>query len=830
MYLAYMLMTISIYPRSRIFFLIASLALCLGSWQLKAIPPSANLLPSDSFLVLSLKGETFLQKTNLLKSKTWGPLVERLAQAYPGLHEILLDRDSSGLKLQSPMQVFARTGKQDFSSPSYGIIIMAEDPKRADQTLAQLAKFLDVQRIKGKGVRYGKTGFPIVIGRKGRICFLLGVAPVTKSKDAPPIDERLKDFAQSFQSEDQAKELPASLKAHLDKPSDLAVYIDGTGLAKIIEDFWPDDQWKNLLPTLDALFNRQLGIHFQSIKGAIKLTASEYSVQAAKQPKEPSPLSMVEKLPGDAPLVARWTIPNDSFKSSTGKALDHVLKFMSNGKITKDSVLPGFDISASELLSAPSGDFVFAGGSFRSKIMPAGESQTTTKLEPSFALGLGLSRPFTFKQFIAGLNSSKSLDTLLDINELHLTENKDDVWLSTFDYLREVRAQKPIVPLSKVRTKLLNEHFFALSLDLQKANRSLRKLDNLNYDQLKTLSWVQDFSSLTLLSGNEGKLTGTLKLADVDKQGWEVVAKHVGQELIDSINEDLFRSVALNDFTAAVQAVKSGALINATDRFGHTPLHFTAYKGNARILQFLLRNGGNPNVQGRHDSTPLHSAAWGRNVAALEVLLEEGADVNARTEEGETPGMTASLRGEKDILEILFALSADPHAEDDHGTNLIDLAAAGGHSGIVDLLRKIGVKNKNPLHVASGLGDLKKVKALLNGGRDVNERDSFGATPLLIATVSGQEEVVDFLLSRKANPKIAAKDGYTLMHGAAFSGKKSMVKKALSLGLGINPRYGDDGITPTDVAEDEGDALPYLRALGGRTAWELGREPDPMDK
>ena len=68
------------------------------------------------------------------------------------------------------------------------------------------------------------------------------------------------------------------------------------------------------------------------------------------------------------------------------------------------------------------------------------------------------------------------------------------------------------------------------------------------------------------------------------------------------------------------------------------------------------------------------------------------------------------------------------------------------------------------------------------------------------------------------------------MHGAAFSGKKSMVKKALSLGLGINPRYGDNGITPTDVAEDEGDALPYLRALGGRTAWELGREPKSVPK
>ena len=203
-------------------------------------------------------------------------------------------------------------------------------------------------------------------------------------------------------------------------------------------------------------------------------------------------------------------------------------------------------------------------------------------------------------------------------------------------------------------------------------------------------------------------------------------------------------------------------------------------------------------------------------------MLEAGADVDASTDEGETPGMTAALRGEKDLLEILFALSADPHAKDAHGTNLLDLAAAGGHREIAELLTEIGVDNQNPFHVAAGLGDLKLVKRLLKEGYEINQPDSFGATPLLIAMVAGQEEMVDFLLARNANPTLTAKDGYTLMHGAAFSGKKSMVRKALSLGLKVNSRYGEDGITPADVAEDEGDALPYLRAMGGRTAWELG--------
>ena len=90
--------------------------------------------------------------------------------------------------------------------------------------------------------------------------------------------------------------------------------------------------------------------------------------------------------------------------------------------------------------------------------------------------------------------------------------------------------------------------------------------------------------------------------------------------------------------------------------------------------------------------------------------------------------------------------------------------------------------------------------------------------------VAGGEKMVDSL-SRKADPKLSTKDGYTLMHGAAFRAR-SLGQKSSSLGLEVNPRYGKNGITPTDVAEDEGDALPFLRALGGRTAWELGRKPD----
>jgi len=116
------------------------------------------------------------------------------------------------------------------------------------------------------------------------------------------------------------------------------------------------------------------------------------------------------------------------------------------------------------------------------------------------------------------------------------------------------------------------------------------------------------------------------------------------------------------------------------------------------------------------------------------------------------------------------------------------------------------------------------VENLLQAGRSINEQDSFGATPLLVATVAGREDMVDFLLDRSADPLIEAKNGYSLLHGAAFSGKKSLVRKMLGFGLEVNQRYGPDKITPTDVGEEGSEGLIYLRSMGGRSAWELGPE------
>ena len=788
--------------------------------QLLAFPPSTVRVPQDSFLVVSLKMDALLKKSNIKESKVWRPIIDAFNLSLPEIKSLFLQPDSNGFNLRSPVQVFLRTSNSEKKSLTFGLLATVDDVNQIDQLIANFAESLGFAKRKGKAIRYEKKGVPIEFGRKGKVFHLTGVGPVML--DAESSRQELEKLYRLISDRDRKDGFPDSLTEHFSRTSDLSLYLDGSGIAKMVDEYWPEDRWKSLLPLFDPLLTRQFGLQLTSKEGSIKATMIDYSSEMTDIDSRGNELSLLHQIPGDLPLVVRLSIPTSHIQNTATLAVDQILQVLSSGKITKDTTLPGFNSTLTDLLKAPSGDFILAGGHFSEKISFLENGQLSPRLSSTLLFGMGVEEPLSIKQFLSGITSANSMRSLLTANQLELINKGKRLWLTSKDYLREIERNNPIVPLSQHRKKFLNQHSFAMDLDVTRANHSIRKQSSLKFPQLKLLNIADDFSRVSM-QAVKNELITNIRLTDANQSGWEVIFKHIGQTFIDHANQPIFEAIAQNNLNLVIQAVNRGGLVNATDRFGHSPIHYAAYKGNVQIVDYLLKKGGNPNIRGRHESTPLHSAAWGRNLKVLELLLEDGAEVDARTDEGETPCMTAALRGEQEMLEILFALSADPHARDIHGSNLIDLAAAGGHKSIVSLLREIGVRNQNPLHVAAGLGDLDEVKKLLKKGYSVNARDSFGATPLLIATVSGKESIVDFLLERKANPLISAKDGYNLMHGAAFSGKKSLVKKALSFDLDVNSRYRTDGVTPVDVADERGEALPFLRALGGKTAWELGR-------
>ncbi|MEC8043809.1 MAG: ankyrin repeat domain-containing protein [Verrucomicrobiota bacterium] len=808
-----------------------NILLALALWlvgplkQSIALQPTALRIPTDSFLVFSVKADNLIDKSSIRSSETWSPLLADWASRYPEIYEAFLDENTSGLNFKLPIQFFARMEKVDSPVPVFGLISQVSNPKRIDQTLRTLAELFDLKKRGSTPLIYGHSNFPFEIGRKGKIFILVG----TPSPKSPLTDQILSMTIEKVFRDLPEKPLlgiPDSLQKHFQKPADASLYLDGTGLARAFEEFLPKipSFWiQTSLPVIEKMAYRPFGIYLRSNPGSLHLSIVDHSPMGFDLNSSSSPNSMLTSIPGDAPIIGKISLSENTFKETVFNVINSVLSKISSGKLNATSTLPGIDSSVRDILSVPSGEFVFGIGPPRTSIRNDANSPTkkTKTLEPPFYMGIGIEDILQARQLIASLNSANSLNAILEHKNLKLGFLESELWLATAEYSREIFLAKPLRKIGQKRMEFLAKHPISIDLKVQSLTQPLRQDERLSYEDLKNLYFLDHFSNFSTWT-EQNSIKFLIRTRNKEVQGLQTLAEHLGQELVDSKNALLYSAIANNDFNLLAQEVEKGALINANDRFGHTPMHYAAYKGNAEFFQFLLSKGGDPNARGRQNSTPLHSATWGRNKAVSKLLLEQGAEVDAKSNEGETPSMTAALRGEKELLEIFFALSADPHAKDIHGTNLLDLAAAGGHEAVFELLMDIGVKNQHPLHTAVGLGKINEVKKLLKQGRKVDELDSFGATPLLFAFVSGNEDMVEFLLRRKANPTIEAKEGYSIMHAAAFSGKKTLVNKALSLGLDLNVRFGEDGTTPTDVAEDDSEGYRFLRAMGAKTSWELG--------
>ena len=79
------------------------------------------------------------------------------------------------------------------------------------------------------------------------------------------------------------------------------------------------------------------------------------------------------------------------------------------------------------------------------------------------------------------------------------------------------------------------------------------------------------------------------------------------------------------------------------------------------------------------------------------------------------------------------------------------------------------------LHLAVLQGDAESIRQHAEAGTDLNERDAFGSTPLIIAATFGRAEAASILLEAGADTEIRSSDGSTPLHIAAFFGYPEIV-------------------------------------------------------
>jgi ankyrin repeat protein len=166
------------------------------------------------------------------------------------------------------------------------------------------------------------------------------------------------------------------------------------------------------------------------------------------------------------------------------------------------------------------------------------------------------------------------------------------------------------------------------------------------------------------------------------------------------------------------------------------------------------------------------------DLAAFETLAGENPKaLNLRGPGGATPFMFAALYGDAALLERLRARGGDPNA----------------------------VNDANATALMWAVGDLAKVRVLVEHGAQVNARPNDGRTPLFIAaTQPGSTAVVKYLLDHGAepNPGGRAPGDSTPLRQAAVAGDAEVMRVLIDHGANIKA-MGAAGLSATIEADCE---------------------------
>jgi CubicO group peptidase (beta-lactamase class C family) len=86
------------------------------------------------------------------------------------------------------------------------------------------------------------------------------------------------------------------------------------------------------------------------------------------------------------------------------------------------------------------------------------------------------------------------------------------------------------------------------------------------------------------------------------------------------------------------------------------------------------------------------------------------------------------------------------------------------------------------LHEAALLGDMDAIRHHIEAGSDLNRKDVYGSTPLIVAITFGKVNVAKVLIEAGADMKISNNEGSTPLHLAAFFGRTEIVRALLDNG------------------------------------------------
>lgn len=241
---------------------------------------------------------------------------------------------------------------------------------------------------------------------------------------------------------------------------------------------------------------------------------------------------------------------------------------------------------------------------------------------------------------------------------------------------------------------------------------------------------------------------------------------------------------------AVAMLLSHGAHLNDPDtQTGATPINEAAFKGNTRVVQFLLQFHPDLGIADNRGYSPLDSAvrmgkedsamlllnaepkdrltaqflekimteAVSKNQARVAAaLLGQGVSVNSMLASGSTPLGAAAFAGAAEVVSVLLAGSADPNLSDSDGASPLWSASLKGYDAVAETLLDYGAavnhlntsSQTTALYAAASLGQEKVVKLLLDRGADSSICGNNHKSPYQAALENGYRDVAIQLQNR----------------------------------------------------------------------------------
>ena len=249
-----------------------------------------------------------------------------------------------------------------------------------------------------------------------------------------------------------------------------------------------------------------------------------------------------------------------------------------------------------------------------------------------------------------------------------------------------------------------------------------------------------------------------------------------------------------------------GANIEATSRYGTTPLHDAASSGRAPVASHLLDRGANIEARDNNGRSPLFFALEHDNGAVVRLLVSRGADIHLKDSSGQTPLHVAAQADHSDLVDLLIANGAQVNAVDHNSRAPLHAATKEGCVAIGQVLLCEGAKvnprdivGRTPLHLAAQRGDIRFLKLLIANQANIDAKDRNGRTAIHTAAWDGHWGPVQILAGDGADLNAADSHGVTALHIAAEAGHERMVRFLLGKGADASLK-NSDGLTPLRLA------------------------------